>query len=214
MTMDARTSATDRDRVGTTRALSIAFGEGIANVFRRPGQSAGVAAVLAAGVAIALAISAIGRAVETNVTGLLGAGPLPPHVSQDQIGRTLDEAQIVLTALSFAYTGALVAAVTALSLRSLRREVGVKVQFGVHAWEVVTELLVQAALLCLAGGVAGIAAGRLMCGALNAYFTDLRVRPDLRDALIVFGEGVALGMASILVVALVFAFRSSSEQGF
>lgn len=208
--MDARTPTTDHDPVGTLAALVIAFGEGSAGVFRRPGQSLGVVVALAAGVAIALAISATGRAVETTVTRMLGAGPRPP----DEIAQTLGEAQVVLTALAFAYTAALVAAVTALSLRSLRREIGVKRQYGVHAWEVVTELLVQAAILCLAGGVVGITFGRLLCALLNGYFSALMVQPDLRDAIVVFGEGVALGMTSILLVALLYAFRSTSEQGF
>lgn len=198
--------------VSTPLALLIAFGEGTRGVFRQAPQSAAVVATIALGVGLALAISAIGRAVDANVSSLLAAGPLPAAFKIDSITRTLDESQRVFTLLAFFYTAALVVAVTVLSLRSLRREVGVKRQVGVHPWEVVVELMVRAALLCLAGGVAGLALGRLLCAWLNGYFTALVVRPSVGEAVSVFGIGVGVGMAAICILALFQAFRPLREQ--
>jgi hypothetical protein len=203
----------NHDHVGTIGALGFAFGEGTAAIVRRPAQSLAVVATIASGVGLALAISALGRAVEANVSEFLNSGPLSSGLEGETIKHTLDESRRIFTALAFVYTAALVIAVTVLSLRSLRREVGVKRQFGIHIWEVVTELLVQAVIICLAGGVAGIVLGRLLCTALTGYFSSLVVRPDWRDAVSVFGIGVALGIGSILVLGVLQAIFSGSEQG-
>lgn len=197
----------------TLVAFLIAFAEGTRGIFRRPWQSLAVVATIALGVGLALALSAVGRAVEANVSEMLAAGPLPPVFKVDSVTRTLDEARWIFTLLAYSYTALLVLAVTGLSLRSLRREVGVKRQAGVHIWEVVTEVLVQAVLLCLTGGAVGILAGRGVCQLLTGYFSALVVRPTAHDAAIVFLIGVLLGIGASAALALPLAFRPSSDQG-
>lgn len=212
MTSSPLTPERDQPRGEVLIAVLIAFSEGTKGVFRRPWQSLAMAATVALGVGLALALSAVGRAVEANVSDLLDVGPLPPVIKVDSITRTLDESRWAFTLLAYFYTVLLVLAVTGLSLRSLRREVAVKRETGVHIWEVVAELLVQAVLLCLLGGVAGILAGRGAAVLLSGYFSSLVVRPAAEDAFWVFVTGVVIGIVTSFSLALALAFRPASPE--
>jgi hypothetical protein len=94
------------------RALTMAAGEAVKNIAKRPGQAVMLLGSVAVGVALALAIIAASRGVDDKVSSLLDIRPVPPQIDLAEINRVLDQTSSLLTKLAFAFTAALVGTVT------------------------------------------------------------------------------------------------------
>jgi len=197
----------DVDR-GALRAAGL---EAIDSLKKRPAQAAMLLGSVAVGVALALAIIAAGRSVQDKVTVLLDIRPRPTQIDFDEIEDVLQQTRTLLTRLAFAFTAVLVGAVTWLSISRRRREIGIKRQFGIHVWEVLAELWAEATILCIAGGLVGVALGYLLCNIIGSQLPSLPMTLQLTDVLLVFPVVVVLSFLATAVVASYFAIFPSSE---
>ena len=197
----------DVDR-GALRAAGL---EAIDSLKKRPAQAAMLLGSVAVGVALALAIIAAGRSVQDKVTVLLDIRPRPTQIDFDEIEDVLQQTRTLLTRLAFAFTAVLVGAVTWLSISRRRREIGIKRQFGIHVWEVLAELWAEATILCIAGGLVGVALGYLLCNVIGSQLPSLPMTLQLTDVLLVFPVVVVLSFLATAVVASYFAIFPSSE---
>lgn len=192
-------------------ALRRAVNEAIASLKKRPAQAAMLLGSVAIGVALALAIIAAGRSVQDKVTVLLAIKPRPPQIDFNEIDAVLQQTRTLLTRLAFAFTAVLVGAVTWLSISRRRREIGIKRQFGIHIWEVLAELWTEATILCIAGGVAGVALGYFLCNIISSQLPSLPMKLKITDVFLVFPVVVVLSFVATAVVASYFAIFPSSE---
>jgi hypothetical protein len=192
-------------------ALTMAAGEAMKNIAKRPGQAAMLLGSVAVGVALALAIIAASRGVDDKVSGLLDIRPMPPQIDLAEINRVLDQTRSLLTKLAFAFTAALVGTVTWLSIGRRRREIGIKRQYGLHVWEILAELWTEATILCVAGGLAGVALGYVLCNRLHHALPSLPMRSERGDILLVFPVVVVLSFGATAAVASYFAIFPSGE---
>ena len=109
----------------------------------------------------------VAHAVVGNVSGF-------EKVTLDQLGKTLDRASATMTALltSIAAVSLLVGGIgimniMLLSVSQRTREIGIRRAIGARAADVLTQFLLEAVTLSLAGGLAGIAVGCVASGSLS-----------------------------------------------
>jgi ABC-type antimicrobial peptide transport system permease subunit len=80
-----------------------------------------------------------------------------------------------------------------------------------HVWEILAELWTEATILCVAGGLAGVAFGYLLCNRLRQALPSLPLQPERGDVLLVFPVVVLLSFAATAAVASYFAIFPSGE---
>jgi len=192
-------------------AFRMAVSAGLGNVVHRRLGSLALSGSIAVGVALALAIIAASNGVNDRVSLLIDVPRLPPQINLAAIHDVLHQTRAVLTWLAIGVTTTLAGVVTWLSLNRRRREIGVKRHYGMHVWEVVTEFTVEGLVLCVAGGLAGIGLGHLLCDALHHLMRALPLHPKTRDTLFVFPTTVLLTFAVTTCVACLLAVRPSSQ---
>jgi predicted lysophospholipase L1 biosynthesis ABC-type transport system permease subunit len=193
-------------------AFKMAAGESVRNIAKRPVQAVMLAGSVAIGVALAMAIIAASRSVDQKVSMLLDFDPMPPQINIAEINQVLEQTKGLLTKLAFAFAAALVSTVTWLSIGRRRREIGIKRQYGLHIWEILVELWTESTMLCIAGGLLGVACGYGLCNRLHAALPSLPMQPERGDVLLVFPAVVVLSFAATATVASYFAIFPSAEQ--
>lgn len=103
---------------------------------------------------------------------------------------------------------------TWLSIGRRRREIGIKREKGFQVWRVLVELWIEATVLCLAGGAAGVVLGYWLCARLRRAIPSLPLEPRRGDVFLVFPVVVLLSFAATALVATYFALRPSGEQDY
>jgi predicted lysophospholipase L1 biosynthesis ABC-type transport system permease subunit len=198
-------------QVTGVRALGMAIERAGHNIIHGPVRSTIIAGSVAAGIAIAIAIVAASNGVDDKVNSLLNVGPLPTLIKLDTIQKVLDQTRDTLTGLAFAFTAVLVGLVTWVTMNQRRREIGIARQHGLHVSEVLTELLIEASILCLVGGFVGIGCSSLLCNSIQQAIPLLPMHPKAQDILSVFPVVTGLSFGATALIASYFAIRTYTD---
>jgi putative ABC transport system permease protein len=181
------------------------------NILEEPGRSAMIILSVGTGVALAISIIAASNGVQEEVNILLNAQQLPPEISVTSIQQTLIESRSLLTKLAFDFTAALVGLVTWVSMGQRRRQIGLARQHGLYIREILIELLSEAAVLCLVGGIVGVIAGNLLCAVIQHSIPNLPMHPRPEDVVLVFPVVTLLSFVATAAVAAYFAIRTEVQ---
>jgi putative ABC transport system permease protein len=144
----------------------------------------------------------VARAVVGNVEGL-------EKVTLEQLAKTLERASRTMTALlaSIAAVALLVGGIgimniMLLSVTERTREIGVRRAVGARAHDVLVQFLVEAMLLSLVGGIAGVALGFVAAGSMSQL---------LRWSTSISPAGVVLSFGSAAAVGLFFGWYPARQ---
>lgn len=98
-----------------------------------------------------------------------------------------------VAALSLLVGGVGILATMLLSVKERKQEIGLRMAVGATANDILFQFLLEAVIVSIAGGAAGIIAGTLGVYLLGV-FTDFAIRISLQAALISFGISVMIGI--------------------
>ena len=194
------------------RALFNAIQDGLREMPRRRGLSRRVIFSVAASTALALTIGATGKGVDAKVAGLLDFPDLPPQIDTKEILRTVNQAKQILMVLAFSFTAVLVAAVSELALMELQQTIATKRQQGFHLWELSTELLTMAVVLCTIGALLGVGGGWLLCQFLIKVFPAIPLHIEWRQSILVCLIEVACGVGAIFFMMIKISRKPPSVR--
>lgn len=159
--------------------------------------------------AVAQAISAAIPGVSPIVTNSLFRG------QREQIVSLLNSV-VLLLAITWVLSMALIAVVFSLAVNERRRQIGVMRALGARRQVVLRSLLLEAVLLALAGGLAGVAVAGLAIYLFRPLIIGLLGTPFLFPALpglLALGLGaLALALVGVVLAALVPALRISFQD--
>jgi ABC-type antimicrobial peptide transport system permease subunit len=79
------------------------------------------------------------------------------------------------------------------SVTERTREIGIRMAVGARSRDILRQFLAEAVLLCLVGGIAGLALGRGVSAAITA-FLRWPTAPSLTAALTAVGVSVVVGL--------------------
>lgn len=181
------------------------------NIRHRLGQSVVLVTSVAFGVALAISIITAGAGVEQEVNRLLNIPGLPSQVDLVEIHNVLDQTRNLLRILAYAFTAALVAAVTWISMGRRRYEIAINVMRGRPIRHVVWELLIESLILCVGGGFIGVGLGLLLCKSIQEVIPSLPMNPEVGNVLTVFPISTILSFAATSIVASYFIRNIESD---
>jgi hypothetical protein len=183
------------------------------NIADRPGRALSVAIAVAVGVSIAIAIIAASNGINTKISDLLpsqsAAGPDGQTIDIPTIHEVLVETRDLLTRLAIGFTAVLVGLITWVTMGQRRRDIGIALQQGEHRSTIIWELLGEALILCVVGGILGIILGVLLCNILQSQIPLLPLQPGLSDMLGIFPVTTLLSFG---VTGIVAAFLISRRD--
>ena len=104
---------------------------------------------------------------------------------------------LIVALISLVVGGVGIMNIMLVSVTERTREIGLRMAVGARSRDILTQFLVEALILCLAGGVAGILAGRL-CSVLVSHFKNWPVAPS--------ASAVALSVAVSALIGVAFGF--------
>lgn len=114
--------------------------------------------------------------------------------AQEQAVGTISALLLSIALVSLAVGGIGIMNIMLVSVTERTREIGVRMAIGARPVNILTQFLIEALTLAVAGGVAGIAAGLLAAQRLAATFSwPMKVRPDIILVAVVFSGLVGVG---------------------
>jgi len=183
------------------------------NILDGPGRSLGIMVSCAAGIALAIAVIGVASGLQTAINNILqpvnGVSPSQFGIDVSTIQSVLTSTQGLLTKLSIGFTAAIVGLVTWISTGQRRRAISLQVQQGQRRNDLIVELLGESLVLCLAGGVVGIALGYLLCGILGIFITSFTISPDGNSIFAIFPATTVL--AFLVTGAIVAYFATHTD---
>jgi ABC-type antimicrobial peptide transport system permease subunit len=165
---------------------------------------------IASGIALALAIITASNGVDEQVKNWLNI-PLPPQINLNNIHNVLDQTRDMLTWLSYIFTSVLIAIITWITMSSRRREIGLARQNGFHTMEVLIQLCVEAAILCIIGGFIGIGLSILLCNGIHQAIPLLPMHSKIQDIVAIFPIVTLLSFVTTTIIASYFAIRTYTD---
>ncbi len=187
-----------------------------------PWRAVIVAGAVAVGVALSIAIIAAGDGVQSAITNFLGAAdtgqacphpPLPNGLDICQIQQVLDNTQSLLIKLGVAFTAALVGLITWVTMGQRRRDIAIRMQQGEHRVDVITDLVTESLILCVAGGFVGVILGNIICNTLSGALKPLTLPVNPSSVVSIFPTTTILSFAATAVIAIYYATRRDSSVG-
>jgi ABC-type lipoprotein release transport system permease subunit len=187
------------------------------NITDRPGRALSVAVAVAVGVSIAIAIIAASNGINTKISDLL-----PSQSDSGFGGQTIDlptihavlvQTRDLLTRLAIGFTAVLVGLITWVTMGQRRRDIGIALQQGEHRSTIIWELLGEALILCVVGGILGIILGMLLCNVLQSQIPLLPLQPSLSDMLGIFPVTTLLSFGVTGIVAAFLISRRDTSVG-
>jgi ABC-type antimicrobial peptide transport system permease subunit len=185
-----------------------------------PWRAAGIAGSVAVGVAIAIAIIAASNGIDAKINYLLGTDGADRVDQLRQVGINVSDIQSVLhdtrnllSHLSVGFTAALVGLVTLVTTSQRRRDIAIDRMRGIHTETVISELVGEAFILCMIGGLLGIVAGLILCGAASDAIPLLPMRPSFQDISAIFPVTTLATFAITTVIAAVLAKTADVDLG-
>ncbi len=114
--------------------------------------------------------------------------------AQEQAVGTISALLLSIALVSLAVGGIGIMNIMLVSVTERTREIGVRMAIGARPVNILTQFLIEALTLAVAGGVAGIAAGLLAAQRLAVTFSwPMKVRPDIILVAVVFSGLVGVG---------------------
>ena len=185
------------------------------NILDGPGRSLGIMVSCAAGIALAIAVIGVANGLQTAINNILapsnGVSPSQFGIDVSTIQSVLSATQGLLTKLSIGFTAAIVGLVTWISTGQRRRSISLQVQQGQRRNDLIIELLGESLLLCLAGGLAGIVLGYILCGILGFFITSFTVTPDGGSIFAIFPATTVLAFLVTGVIVAYFATHTDTR---
>ncbi|HKD76533.1 MAG TPA: FtsX-like permease family protein [Ktedonobacterales bacterium] len=187
------------------------------NIADRPGRALSVAVAVAVGVSIAIAIIAASNGINTKISDLLPSqsapGPDGQAIDIPTIHEVLVETRDLLTRLAIGFTAVLVGLITWVTMGQRRRDIGIALQQGEHRSTIIWELLGEALILCVVGGILGIILGVLLCNILQSQIPLLPLQPSVSDMLGIFPVTTLLSFGVTGIVAAFLISRRDTSVG-
>ena len=114
--------------------------------------------------------------------------------AQEQAVGTISALLLSIALVSLAVGGIGIMNIMLVSVTERTREIGVRMAIGARPLNILTQFLIEALTLAVAGGLAGIAAGLLAAQRLAVAFSwPMKVRPDIILVAVVFSGLVGVG---------------------
>ncbi len=114
--------------------------------------------------------------------------------AQEQAVGTISALLLSIALVSLAVGGIGIMNIMLVSVTERTREIGVRMAIGARPLNILTQFLIEALTLAVAGGVAGIAAGLLAAQRLAVTFSwPMKVRPDIILVAVIFSGLVGVG---------------------
>ena len=114
--------------------------------------------------------------------------------AQEQAVGTISALLLSIALVSLAVGGIGIMNIMLVSVTERTREIGVRMAIGARPLNILTQFLIEALTLAVAGGIAGIAAGLLAAQRLAVAFSwPMKIRPDVIVVAVVFSGLVGIG---------------------
>lgn len=191
----------------------------------RPWRAFSLVAAVAVGVTLSIAIIGAGDGVQQAVNQFLGGVRTQVDLSQPscqdpntgldpcKIQHILDNTQALLVKLAITFTAALVALITWITMGQRRRDIGIAISNGERRGDVIMELVVEALILCIAGGIVGVILGAVVCNTLSSALNPLTLPFHVADVQWLFPTTTLLSFAATSVVAVYYASKPDTSVG-
>jgi hypothetical protein len=208
-----------------SRGLTGMFERIFRTIKDRPWRAFSLVAAVAMGVTISIAIIGAGDGVQKAVSDFLGGIPNHGDLSQAscqdpntgldpcRIQLILDHTQSLLVRLAIIFTAALVALITWITMGQRRRDIGIAISNGQRRGDVITELVVEALILCTVGGIVGVILGDITCSALTNALNPLTLPFKTSDVMWLFPITTLLSFGATAVVAVYYASKPDTSVG-
>lgn len=186
--------------------------EAVNGLDRRLHMSALIIVAVATSVALALTMSAVVRGIQRDVESALPARDVPHGIDLAYIKGVLFEGRWALVVLTIGLTLAFVAVVAWVAAVKRQREIGVKVQYGLHYEDIIAEVVIESCALTALGAATGLLCGVVLCALIPLVLTWLSTDFRWSDTLIVIGSAC---LGNILTIGMIFdryAVRPQMEQ--
>jgi len=114
--------------------------------------------------------------------------------AQEQAVGTISALLLSIALVSLAVGGIGIMNIMLVSVTERTREIGVRMAIGARPVNILTQFLIEALTLAVAGGIAGIAAGLLAAQRLAVTFSwPMKIRPDVIVVAVLFSGLVGIG---------------------
>jgi len=114
--------------------------------------------------------------------------------AQEQAVGTISALLLSIALVSLAVGGIGIMNIMLVSVTERTREIGVRMAIGARPVNILTQFLIEALTLAVAGGIAGIAAGLLAAQRLAVTFAwPMKIRPDVIVVAVLFSGLVGIG---------------------